>query len=131
MALALSTLSAEVALGSAYWPTLVASVTGLVPAGNGAVCSVPAPVVSLTALSQYQRIPSGEPRQLFTPLATVARLASLPSVWIFRTSGPDPTARDDQAMVSEPGTGKPTWKCGRSGLSAALSEMTCSMRASG
>src|SRR6185436_11280869 len=108
MAFALSTVSNEVADGCAYWPTLVPIVTGLVPAGNGAVCNVPAPLVSLTALSQYQRIPSGEPRQLLTPLATVTRLASLPIVWTFRTSGPDPTARADQAMVSEPGTGKPT-----------------------
>src|SRR6476620_9836459 len=104
--LAVSTTTSEVDAGKVYWRAFVARLVGAVPAGYGADCNVPAPLVALTALSQYQRVPSGETLQLFTLLATVARLASLPIVCIFRTSGPVLVARDDQAMVPLPGTGK-------------------------
>src|SRR5262245_63858736 len=96
----LSTVSSDVGVGKSYCMTPGAIVTGLVPAGNGADCTVPAPVVSLTALSQYQRAPSGDVVHEFTPVATVTRLASLPSVCIFRTSAPVADTRADQDRKS-------------------------------
>ena len=65
-AVSVATASSEVGVGKSYWLTLGAIATGLVPAGYGADCSAPAPEVSLTALSQYQRVPSGETDQLLT-----------------------------------------------------------------
>src|SRR5690242_9755304 len=83
--LAVSMVTSDAFVGNVYWDVLARMVVGAVPAGYGAPCSVPAPLVALTALSQYQRMPSGETLQLFTLLATVARLASLPMVCVFRT----------------------------------------------
>ena len=97
-------------MGKSYWIVPGASATALAPPGYVADCSIPACVISSTPLSQYQRDPSGEPRQLLMPVAMVARLASLPIVCIFRISGPAAVARADQAMVSLPGTGKSIWK---------------------
>src|SRR4051812_18974519 len=108
---AVSMTSSELGVGFSNCVTFDASASGLVPAGNGADWTAPTPVVSLTFVSQYQRAPSGETCQLLIPVATVARLASLPIVCIFSTSAPEALARADQAIVSLPGTGKPTWKC--------------------
>src|SRR5204862_8140729 len=48
-------------VGKSNWTMLEPRLVGVVPAtGYGADCNVPAPVDSLTALSQYQRAPSGD-----------------------------------------------------------------------
>src|SRR6478735_6680145 len=105
---------------------------GLAPPGYGADCSVPCTkVVSSSWLNQYQRVPSGDAVQNETPLAIVARLASLPIVCIFRISGPEAVARADQAMVSLPGTGNPTRKCRTAVSAARLTEITVSTFTSG
>src|SRR5512134_3348862 len=67
---AVSTTSSEVGVGKSYWRALGAIATGLAPPGNGADCSAPAPVAITPWLSQYQRVPSGEARQVLTSLAT-------------------------------------------------------------
>src|SRR6187551_1272785 len=108
---AMSTSASEVGVGKSNMRTFDATAAGLVPAGYGADCSAPTPVVSLTPVSQYQRVPSGETDQPLTPLATVARLASLPMVCIFTNSGPVVVPPDDQPLVSRQQVGTPTWKC--------------------
>src|SRR6185369_11463916 len=89
MFFAVSMISSEVGDGVSNCATLDAIATGLAPPGKGADCSAPTPVVSTTPVSQYQRAPLGETIQLLTPVATVARLASLPSVCVFSTSAPE------------------------------------------
>ena len=81
-------------------------------------------------VSQYQRAPSGETSQRLTPVAMVARLASLPIVCILSTSGPVALERADQAMRSPPGIGNPIWRC-LTFMSNELPAITVSMRASG
>ncbi len=75
-----SMTSSELGDGFSNCKTPDACATGLVPAGKGADCTAPVPSASLTLVNQYQRAPSDETCQLLTPLATVARLASLPIV---------------------------------------------------
>ena len=81
---------------------------GPAPPGNGADCSAPARVVSLTGSASTSARRPASARHELTSMATVTRLASSPSVCAFRTSGPPLTARADQATVLPPGTGKPT-----------------------
>src|SRR5437762_14091951 len=63
--------------------------TGGVPAGYGAVCTVPT-TKSLASFagadSQYQRAPSGDSAQSVIPVAMILRLALSPMVCIFRVA---------------------------------------------
>ena len=62
------------------------------PAGNGAVCSIPIPFAAI-ALSQNHRAPSGETSQACTSEATVIWLDGSPAFCAFRISGPSGAAR--------------------------------------